>query len=630
MLVLGAYVVVPPALRPTMLTHLEYLAYDWRMQLASPSLTTNPLIAVIDIDNESLEKVGRWPWSREKFAELVTNLKQHHEVIGMGLDVLFVDEACQGTQADQTLSDALSENLPVMAVSFQVGDDEALLRSGELGKGVTLSWANGIPPRSPWWGQAYGYVGNLGGFLSSNVTTGHISPQRDLDGKVRRLKPIYQWGQAYYDTLALAVMRQAQGVNDVEWDGQLAHWLDSPHLRIKGAEGQALLSIPISKDGDVLIPYSNDKTNSAYERISAYRILEKDPSVDLWGKFVLIGSSATGQADVVASPLRSGLPGVEVHAAMLAAMLDQQNIAFKVQPANEPWLQLALLFIILVILWLARWSGVWLVLVVGPVLLVTWGVSNYLLWTQFQLAVEVLPPVLLIIMVMAYLVIGDLLDINARHQHVRKMFGYYLPAPVVQRLANDRSGVDWLKAERKDMTVLFADIQGFTTMADTMSPEAVASITWELFSGLTEVIHQHGGTVDKYMGDAVMAFWGAPLHDNDHALHAVEAAKMMQLAVQRMNQAIFAEKNIQIRLGIGINTGSMLVGNLGSAQRHAYTVMGAVVNTASAVQQLTRAYDCDILVGEETAQRLLPEMVVDLGAADSKKLLHKINIYAVR
>ena len=105
---------------------------------------------------------------------------------------------------------------------------------------------------------------------------------------------------------------------------------------------------------------------------------------------------------------------------------------------------------------------------------------------------------------------------------------------------------------------------------------------------------------------------------------------MMQLAVQRMNQAIFAEKNIQIRLGIGINTGSMLVGNLGSAQRHAYTVMGAVVNTASAVQQLTRAYDCDILVGEETAQRLLPEMVVDLGAADSKKLLHKINIYAVR
>jgi adenylate cyclase len=621
---------LPLALRPAMLTHLEYLAYDWRMQLATTPLTTNPLIAVIDIDNESLDKVGRWPWPREKFAELVTNLKQQYQVMGVGLDVLFVDEACQGSQSDSALADALSENLPVMAVSFQIGKDERLLRSGELGKGVTLRWADGKPPATPWWGEAYGYVGNLGSFLSSHVTTGHISPYRDLDGKVRRLKPIYQWENAYYDTLALALMRQSQGANDITWDGQLAHWLDSPHLRIKDADGQVAVSIPISQSGEVLIPYSNDQTNSAYERISAHRILQRDPSLDLWGKFVLIGSSATGQADVVSSPLRPGLPGVEVHAAMLAAMLDQNNTSFKVQPTHEPALQLVLLLVSLLILWLARWSGVWLVLLVGPVLLVVWLISNYLLWSQLNVAIEVLPPILLIVMVMAYLVIGDLLDINARHQHVRKMFGYYLPEPVVQRLANDRSGVDWLKAERKEMTVLFADIQGFTTMADTMSPEAVASVTWELFSGLTEVIHQHGGTVDKYMGDAVMAFWGAPLSDSAHALHAVQASQAMQMAVKRMNQAIFSEKNIQIRLGIGINTGSMLVGNLGSAQRHAYTVMGAAVNTASAIQQLTRAYDCDILIGEETSQRLPPEMIVDLGAVDTKKLLHKINIYAVK
>jgi adenylate cyclase len=209
------------------------------------------------------------------------------------------------------------------------------------------------------------------------------------------------------------------------------------------------------------------------------------------------------------------------------------------------------------------------------------------------------------------------------------MFGYYLPEPVVQRLAIERQGSDWLKPERREMTILFADIQGFTAMAEMLPPEVVANITKQLFTNLTGVIHEHQGTVDKYMGDAVMAFWGAPLLDDQHALHAAKAALAMQAVVSQLNTAVFSQQNINIHLGIGINTGVVVVGNLGSEQRHAYTVMGGAVNAASAIQQLTRHYPYDILAGEETASQLPASIQVDLGSAETRKLPHKLRVFAI-
>jgi adenylate cyclase len=392
--------------------------------------------------------------------------------------------------------------------------------------------------------------------------------------------------------------------------------------------------MPVNERGEVLIPYNHPGQTTAYQRISAIDVLNKSTPVDaLSGRLVLVGSSATSVGDEVATPLAKSLPGVEVHATLLGALLASSEAGgqqqFKVQPSNEKWLQLVLLVVMSAGLLFARHFAVWGAVLAAPLLLGVWAVGNFLLWSRFNIAVEFLPPALLLVVLMAYLIITDLLDINARHQHVRKMFGYYLPEAVVQRLANDRTGTDWLKPERRDMTVLFADIHDFTGMAESLTPEEVAGITYELFSGLTDVIHQHNGTVDKYMGDAVMAFWGAPLPDSDHALHAVTAARAMQDAVVRMNKQVFSSKNITIRLGIGINTGAMVVGNLGSIQRHAYTVMGAAVNIASGIQQLTRKYPHDILVGEETAARLSGE-TAHLDTVKIKRLQQDVKVFAVK
>jgi adenylate cyclase len=632
-IMLAVYVMAQPAYRPSFLKRLEYIAYDLRMQFSTSPEVMDPRVVVVDIDDDSLKRVGRWPWSRDKFAQLVANLKMDYQVAEVGLDVLFVDQVCDSQANDQQLADVFRQYLPVMALSLQteLKEGETQSRSGEAGKGVNLQGVEGIPPGQAWWGNALGYVGNLADFLSPESAVGHISPTRDLDGKVRRISPIFQWNNQYYDTLSLAVARQNFFTTTLYWDGKLEHWLDSPKLRLGAADSK--MYMPISRYGDVLVPYSAGRRLSAYRRISAADILEKQyPRGGLEGKFVLIGTSATGQADTVVTPLTTALPGVEVHAALLSALLggvlDQQQ-QFKIQPANEPWLQLSLLLVVVVLLLWVRRFGVWGVLWAAPLLLGLWTVTNYLLWARFNFVLEFLPPALLIVGVMTYVVIVDLLEINARHQHVRRMFGYYLPAVVVQRLANDRTGTDWLKAERRDMTVLFADVYGFTHMAESLSPETVADITYQLFSSLTEVIHRHGGTVDKYMGDAVMAFWGAPLLDESHAMNAAKAALDMQKAVRQLNETVFVGQKICIRLGIGINTGTMVVGNLGSSLRHTYTVMGAAVNTASAVQQLTRRYEHDILLGEETASRLPGSMSIDLGFTEIKKLSHKIRIFAL-
>jgi adenylate cyclase len=630
-----AYIFAPREYVPAALQRLELLAYDLRMQLSTPEDFSDQRVVVVDIDEAAIKAIGRWPWPRDDFARLVTNLKDYYQVEAVGLDVYFVDNVCHGV-GDQKLAASFQQYLPVLALLPVLDKDDV---SGEIGKGVDLQWASGSPPAIPWWRVAKGYMGNLATFVTDKTMSGHILATSDAGGAIRRLSTVFQVNGHFYDTLSLALFRQYFHTDGLYWDDHLDNWLDSPKLRVGAAN--SLIYMPVNEQGEVLIPYNHSGDTTAYRHVSALAIFNKTtPVEELSGKLVLVGSSASSVSDHVTTPLAKSLPGVEIHATLLGALLDKFDSEamnggqrsseqhFKIQPSNEKWLQLVLLLAMTGGLLLARYFAVWGVLLGAPLLLGLWAVGNFLLWSRFNIAVDFLPPALLGVAIMAYVVITDLLDINARHQHVRRMFGYYLPEAVVQRLANDRTGTDWLKPERRDMTVLFADIQDFTGMAESLTPEEVAGITFQLFSGLTEVVHQHQGTVDKYMGDAVMAFWGAPLPDADHALHAVTAAKAMQAAVARMNQQVFAAQNIIIRLGIGINTGSMVVGNLGSVQRHAYTVMGAAVNIASGIQQLTRKYPHDILVGEETAAHLSGG-VIYLDTVKIKRLQHDVKVFAV-
>jgi adenylate cyclase len=630
------YLFVPPSQRPAFIERLEYLAYDQRMQLSVSSDTIDSQIVVVDIDQPSQDSRGQWPWPRNLTANLIANLLEHYQVSGVGLDVYFPDEASCAREADSVLGDVLQQYSSNIVMALKVTNQSQPARknrSDVTGNGVLLQGNSSLSPTARYWGNGIYYSGNLARFVTPQTAIGHIIPVVDPeDDKVRRLLPVYRFGKQYFDTLSLSMWRQMLGADSLLLDTSLDNWLDSPKLRLMvGGEVIPGYAIPINHRGEVLIPY-----HANVDTVSAVDVMDKRLSPDsLVGKFVLIGSSAQAQGDdLVSTPLRSQLPGVEIHAVMLGAMLASAQAGevprFKVQPAHEITLQVVLMLFSLLSLLLARRFGVRAMLLTGPLLLVSWAAGNYWLWAAQNVALEFLPLAAFTLMLLLYLGISDLLEINVRHRHVRRMFGYYLPEAVVHRLATDWQGTDWLKPERREMTILFADVQGFTTMAETLPPEVVADITKQLFTGLTGVIHQHQGTVDKYMGDAVMAFWGAPLFDDDHALHAAQAALAMQKTVADLNETIFKHQEIHIRLGIGINTGMVVVGNLGSEQRHAYTVMGSAVNTASAIQQLTRNYPYDILAGEETAHQLPESMRLDLGAVATRKLLHKIKIFAVK
>lgn len=629
------YLFIPPSQRPAFIERLEYLAYDQRMQLSASPDTIDSQIVVVDIDQPSQDRKGQWPWPRNLTADLIANLLEHYQVSGVGLDVYFPDEASCSREADGVLAQVLQQYSPNIVMALKLTDKHQAVRKmrGDVtGKGVALEGADKLPFTVGYWGNSVDYSGNLARFVTPQTAIGHIIPVVDPeDDKVRRLLPVYRFGKQYFDTLSLSMWRQMLGADSLLLDTSLDNWLDSPKFRLMIGGEKTRYTIPVNHRGEVLIPY-----HAKVDTVSAADVLDKRLSPEsLAGKFVLIGSSAQAQGDdLVATPLRSQLPGVEIHAVMLGAMLasaeEGEKPRFKVQPQHEITLQVVLMFFALLLLLLARRFGVRTMLLSGPLLLASWAVGNYWLWAGYNIALEMLPLAALILMLLMYLGISDLLEINARHRHVRRMFGYYLPAPVVHRLAADWQGTDWFKPERREMTIMFADVQGFTAMAESLPPEVVAEITKQLFTSLTEAIHQHQGTVDKYMGDAVMAFWGAPLLDDEHALHAAQAALAIQEAVSHLNETVFKYQEIHIRLGIGINTGVVVVGNLGSEQRHAYTVMGGAVNTASAIQQLTRNYPYDILAGEETAHQLPESMRLDLGAVATRKLLHKIKIFAVK
>lgn len=628
----GGYVFTPSDQRPAFLNRLEHLAYDLRLQWASTAAAIDQQVVVVDIDQMSQQRKGRWPWSRAVTAQLIDTLRNDYQVSSVGLDLYFPAEANCSVEADTVLSTTLQQQRDsiVMAVKLQTQPQfHWVERHDALGTGVRLLHQNAAVDKLsvP---VALDFSGNLKKFLVQQPVIGHISPIVDAsDSKVRRLAALYRIQTQHFDTLSLAMWRQMLAADALWLDDTLEHWLDAPKLRLVIGDTPLPWAIPVNQRAEVLIPY-----HARVQTVSAADVLDKRlPSTSLQGKLILIGSSAKAQGDdLVATPLHPELPGVEIHAIMLNAMLAQMEGnagRFKVQPYYEAYWQLAFMLVAGICVLGLRALGVKMLLLSSPLILSTWLWINYGLWSLGGVAVDILPVAALLLSMTLYIGIHDLLDINTRHQHIRKIFSYYLPATVVQRLANDRKGMDWLKPERREMTVLFADVQGFTVLAEALTPEDVATLTQQLFTRLTAVIHAHHGTVDKYMGDAVMAFWGAPLQDDAHALHAVQAAQAMQSAIADLNAHEFAHENYRIRMGIGINTGSMVVGNLGSEQRHAYTVMGGVVNVASAMQQLTRTLAHNILFGAETARQLPVSLYREVGEVATKKSPQKVRVFTV-
>ena len=612
-----------------LIDRIENYLYDVRVRLTMPG-TVDSRIVIVDIDEISQARLGQWPWPRDTLADIVDRLFDHYEIQVLGLDVLFAE--AEERSAERLLrSLAASPIAEDPDVANEIARQQALLDSNirfaesliarDVVTGFVFkdSLAEGEPattgalPKPVILGSALdgvdvpfvtakGFAGNLPELQANAIAGGFFdSPIIDSDGVFRRAPLLQQFGDDLYPSLALAVAMVAQ--NQPEIGLVFAGRKDG---RKSGLDIEALAlgeqPVPVDERVAVFIPWQGPQESFPY--ISAVDILDGSAAKEtLHGKIALLGASAAGLLDLRSTPVGQRYIGVEAHANLVAGLLDG---SIRQQPAWSDGLEFILLLLIalLTALLLPRLAPVTaLALVIAMLAIVMLG--NLWLWNSFQLVVPVASLLSFILLVsMLHITYGFFIE-QRNKRRLSQVFGQYIPPSLVDEI--DASGEEIsLEGESREMSVLFSDVRGFTSISETLDPTELTRMMNEFLTPFTGAIQKHRGTIDKYMGDAVMAFWGAPLVDREHARHALLAAFDMLRAVRELDD-IFQNKGWpKIRVGVGIASGNMNVGNMGSEFRIAYTVMGDTVNLGARLESLTKQYGVDIIVSDQTA-KLAPE-----------------------
>lgn len=607
-----------------LLRRLDAAWHDLRVRTTAPA-TPDPRLAIVAIDEAALAAVGQWPWDRARLAELIDRLFERHGVAAIGLDVLLAEP--QGGAArsllqrlidDPALADpAWQERLRREAERL---DGDGRLARALQGRAVVLG--HPLTPSDPASGAAPGAapVGLLPVLAEAARATGFLETLVDPDGVRRRAPLIASVDGQVQRAFALALAQVAQGERG--WRLHGAPTVDPWLARLAAGGGEQRQRL--GAHADVVLPL-RQRAGEARTWSAADVLADRVPDDAMRGRIVLVGITAAGLGDRHATPLRETMPGVQGQAALVGALLDGQ---VPVQPA---WAAAATAAAGLAasagLAWALRRRGPGLQGLAAAAAIVPWLALNFWAWTALGWALPLAVPATLLAG-LAALRLGQ--AAHAEHQRRRALeavFGRYVPPELVQRLRESPAELG-LQGRSAELTVMFADLHGFTEIAERLPPAELAALMNDFLSDMTDIVRQHGGTLDKYIGDALMAFWGAPLDDPAHADHALAAARAMQAALPALNARFAARGWPALRLGIGINSGTMVVGDLGSRHRRAYTVIGDAVNVAARLQGLTARLREPVLLGEDTARRLIPGTHRSLGVQRLRGRRAPIEVHA--
>ena len=640
---------------------LDNLIYDQRFtyMLETPKETEHKIV-IIDIDQASLESYGRWPWSRFDFGDLVRELNKYG-VIVIGFDFFFPEpernlmlelrEKSSGTDLAKDLppvsqlekwSELLDGDLHyaeqmklmdvVLGISFKSDDT---VRYGNLPKPIIQLDEERTQAIS--FRRADGFEGNVDILQNAASGVGFFDTVPDSDGVLRRTPLIMRYGNNLYPSLPLEMMRlyffEETFAIDTEVD------ITGQYDRLTGINvGQ--VTIPTDNIGQVLIPYagtSNLGKSSPYTYISAGDVLKGNLTTEeeeaLFNSLALVGATATGLFDLRSAPMEAVFPGVEVHANVLNALLsaaptftlsntDQGvdsdntlNSAISVLRAsqNEPfpskpdWEEGAVVATIIL-------SGVFLSFIyplLGPALLLLSSLSfmlgvtalNFKLWADYNLDISLIMILFLILLITVINLTYGFLKEGLSRRAIKGMFDQYVPPAHIDAMLDNPDKYNF-DGESKELSVLFSDIRGFTSISEVLSAGDLKTLLNDFFTPITGIIFDYDGTIDKYVGDMVMAFWGAPIDDPDHRLHSVLAALKMLEKVEELKVEFHERGFPEVNIGVGINSGFMNVGDMGSTYRRSYTVLGDAVNLGSRLESITKVYGVKLLIGEETFDHL--------------------------
>lgn len=579
-----------PALTP--LDRIELRTIDWRFIRRGPR-PPDPRIVIVEVDESSIARIGRWPWPRRRFAQIIRILDRAG-ARAVVCDIFFADPDTNpgGAASDRELIAATREAGMVFHAAFGhpsgsasnvdanlLGDkswDEAQVIRG---RGVDVVAQIFEPGK---------ITGPLPGLAEAAAGVGFVNVADSGDGVFRHIFPIIRFQGRLYPSLALATAAAVLDVSPSEvvvWPG---HWIKLGDER----------RIPIDRSGRMLVDFAGG--TGTYPYVSVRELLEEEQTNPLRlreqfeDKIVLVAVSAPGLYDLRASPFDTVYNGAETQANALANILEGQ---FLRQAPGEVSVAVMITLAAIMLIGLSCLRPAW---AIGFVVAVIVG-YNWLCLDLFRrgLVLEMTAPNLVMILSAFAALSVRLMGEQTEHERAREALARFVPSAVVER-AIEEDAAALLKGHRRIVTVMFADIRNFTVKSEQMPPEQTVELLNRFFQLVHETIWEFQGTLDKYMGDGLMAFWNSPLEQPDHALLAVQTAVHMQRRI-RYNQAEWEFYGMpDLAAGIGISTGEVVVGYVGTGERMQYTAIGAHVNLAARLEAMTKELGAPILVSRST------------------------------
>jgi adenylate cyclase len=597
---------------PRPLQELRLRTFDLFQVLRPREQTARPVV-IVDIDEASLKDIGQWPWPRTTIADLVTRITQLGGV-AIGFDVIFAEpdrmspavaeQSFRGIDAETRAKlDSLPSNDDVLAdaikhshvVVGQVGSATPTPRTA-ADAALQTGFAVRGPDPSPFLITFPGLLRNIPVIEQAASGRGLFSINPETDGIIRRVPVVMKAQGTLVPSLAMEMLRV------VSHAGAILVRVNEAGIQSVAVPG---LEVPTDRNGQFWVHF-NKHDPARY--VSAKDVLQGDVPADrLRGRLVLIGTSAIGLLDTKTTPLDAVMPGVEVHAQILESVLTKSLL---VQPNYAIGAELVIAVLCgLAIIIAAPMLSATVVVLLGALLIAGLvGLSLYL-FEEHNLLIDFTYPLISSWLIYLVLTFVNYFREQKQRQQIRSAFGYYLSPHMVEQLARSPEKLV-LGGEERRMTILFSDVRGFTTISERYKddPQGLTRLMNRFLTPLTNAIIERKGTIDKYIGDAIMAFWNAPVDDAEQEANACDAALEMQARAAALNVELKREADanggiyMPLRIGVGLNTGPCVVGNMGSDFRFNYSVLGDTVNFASRLEARTKDYRLPLVIGSRTAE----------------------------
>ena len=642
--------------KPPQIEQLGNVLFDAYQKKKPREYNPDTPVRIVEIDDESIEEIGQWPWPRTLIAKLNDRLTDAGAAV-IAYDVVFSEPdrtspknillqlqnnpAAQGDfesiskleDHDAILAKSFARSKVVSAVFLVAQKTEKLpaYRHGFAWKGSKPTLITDANYRG-----AYVPLPILEEQVSGE---GSVSYVPDEDGIMRLAPLIANVGEVMYPALSVEALRVASGASNYIMTSSDA----SGEKDVVGTSNPKLsgmkvgnFEIPTNAAGKFLVYYTKPTPSSEKDLryVKAWEILSDDVPVSSWaskvqGQIVFIGASSIGLKDFVATPFQAAEPGVLVHAQVAEQIIEGTYLKrpYSIE-ATELWvLLLTGFFFALVLPRLGAAKGAILSLVIS-------GGIAYWSWYQFANAQLLINPVYLLLAILTSYIIITLSSFyitESERSQIRSAFSMYLSPTMVKKVSED-PGLLKLGGEERMLTILFLDIRSFSKISEGLEPEEITTFLNIFLSPMTTILQENGATIDKYMGDAIVAFWNAPLDDPDHERNGARAVRKMMKTLDELNENYAKQSEVKwpdnVKVGIGLNTGICCVGNLGSEQRFSYSMIGDAANLASRIEGLTKQYKVDVLIGNSTAEKL-PELAIieaDLIQVIGRKTPERIHI----